>query len=147
MTANIYCPKSLKMSPSPISQGIATVINPKNVSNIETYATETGKNTGHMRDITRMTVCTIVTPHVKIQKIGTNTKKTNLTGTIGDMPRLPMARTARVDIMPTTWTRATRGRIRAPAALNPPSRKSREFECPLLQGDNVIVLVLQVMMR
>jgi hypothetical protein len=42
-------------------------------------------------------------PHAKTEMIGIDPKMTNLTKTIGDTPRLPTARTVRVDIKLTMW--------------------------------------------
>ena len=103
MYAKLLEGKKPKEESKPSKQDVAIMTNLRNMSTIETDATETGKNTGGTRDNTRMTVRTIVTPHTKIPKIGTDTKKTNLTGTIEDMPRLPMARTTRADIRLTMW--------------------------------------------
>ena len=94
-----------------------------------------------------MIVHTIAILHAQIAGIEIAIATKNLVETTEDTPRLPMARTTRVDITPIMWTRATRGHVRTLAALNPPSRKSREFECPLLQGLVLIVPVPQVMMR
>ena len=100
--------RSLPMNPRPRSQGVATETNPWDKSRTEIDMTETDENIGrmkdHTRDVIRMIVHTIVTLHVQIAGIEIVTAMKNRVETTEDMPRLPMARTARVDITPTTWT-------------------------------------------
>ena len=91
------------MSPSPTNQGIATTINLQNVLTIETNTPEIQENTDHTRGITRMSACTIATPHAKTKRIGIGIEMTNLAETIGYTPRLLTARTVKVDIKLTMW--------------------------------------------
>jgi hypothetical protein len=139
------------MNLSPRNQDAVTETNPWDESTLEIDATETDENISRMRDHTRdvikMTVHTTAIPHAQITGIEIFIAMKNLVKTTEDAPRLPVARTARVDITPITSTRATRGRVRAPAALNPPSRKSREFECPLLQELLPVAHAPQVTMK
>jgi hypothetical protein len=115
---------------------------------IEIDTTETDNNTGHTRDVNRRSARTIATPHAKTKRIGIDTEITNLTKTIGDMPRLPMARTVRVDIKLTMWRRRRQDLLaRTLTALILPSRKSKGFESHLPQESILIVPILQAMMR
>jgi len=90
----------------------------------------------------------IATPHAETERIGIDTKMTNLTKTKGDTPRLPTARTVRVDIKLTMWRRARQDLLAcALTALILPSRKSQGFESHLPQESGLIVPIPKVMTR
>jgi hypothetical protein len=69
------------------------------VSTIETDTIDTNMNTYRMRDAIKMIAHTLTMPHANTARTRTATETMNLVATTGDMPRLPMARTARVAIM------------------------------------------------
>ncbi len=107
----VRTPKSWKarshtMNLSPRNQDAVTETNPRDESTTEIDATETDENIGrmrdHARDVIRMTVRITVIPHAQITGIEIVIAMKNLVETTEDTPRLPVARTARVDIMPIT---------------------------------------------
>ena len=125
---------------SPRSRDIVTKTDPWEESITKIDVTQTDESIDrmidHTRDVITMIAPTIVIHHAQTARIVIIIERINLVAMTEDTPRLLMPRTARVDTTPIMWTQATRIHVCAcaPVALSPPSRKLREFECPLCQG-------------